>query len=417
MRKPDSLECLYIDFDCFFASVEKQLRPELRGRPVGIIPLESEHTSLITRCYEAKTYGIQRGTSVAEARRLCPHIALPTARHDAYVRMHHDILKVIDRFIPVAKVWSVDEMECRLSPREQARAERLAEDIRDGLREDIGEWVTPSIGLGPNQFLAKVAAEMNKPNGLTLLHPDSLPDRLIALPLTDLPGIAKGMLARLHRNGIYTVDALWHLSPKHARAIWGSVEGERFWAQLHGYSVARPDTRRRMFGHGRVLASDWRSLDKALEVARLLTLKASRRMRREGFLAGRYTLSLTPRDGSSRTWQTSFFPARNDQLFLKTLNRFEQDARARRLDRLTFSRLSVYLDDLKHEAEESLDLITWSETGSGRERADILTDLVDSLNDKHERSVISFGLHREPPGGYAGAKIAFGRVPDLKEFQ
>ena len=417
MRKPDGLECLYIDFDCFFASVEKQLRPELQARPVGVIPLDSPHTSLIARCYQAKAYGIQRGTSVSEARQLCPGIALPVARHDVYVRMHHRILNVIDRYVPVSKVWSVDEMECRLCPREQARAEELAHEIRAGLRQEIGDWVTPSIGLGPNQFLAKVAAEMDKPNGLTILHPDTLPDRLSSLPLTDLPGIARCMLARLHRSGIHTVDALWHLSPKHARAIWGSVEGERFWAQLRGYSVYRPETRRRMFGHGRVLAKDWRSLDRAFEVARLLTLKASRRMRREGFLAGRYTLSLRPADGPARTWQTSFFPARNDQLFLKTLNRFEREARARGLDRLRFARLSVYLDELRREEDESLDLLVWAQSGAGRERADILTDLVDSLNDKHQRSVISFGLHREPPGGYAGAKIAFGRVPDLKEFQ
>ncbi|WP_300395533.1 hypothetical protein [Henriciella sp.] len=416
MRKPDTIECLYIDFDCYFASVEKQLRPELRGRPVGVVPLDSPHTSLIARCYDAKTYGIQRGTRATEAKRLCPDIALPVARHDVYVRMHHEILRVIDRFVPVAKVWSVDEMECRLCPRERAGAARLAEQIREGLREEIGPWVTPSIGLGPNQFLAKVAAEMNKPDGLTILPPDALPGPLFDLPLDDLPGIAKGMLARLHDGGIFTMEALWNLSPKHARAIWGGVEGERFWAQLRGYAVSRPETSRRMFGHGRVLTSGWRNLDRAFEIARLLTVKASRRMRREGFLARRFSLSLKMREGRSLDWQTSFFPARDDQTFLKALSRFQQEAIMKGHGGQDFSRLSVFMHDLVSTHEHMGDLFAQPGLTETRDRRDQLSDLVDTLNARHQQSVIGFGLNRQPPGGYAGAKIAFGRVPDLSDF-
>lgn len=413
MRKPETVECLYIDFDCYFASVEKQLRPELRGRPVGVVPLDSQHTSLIARCYEAKSYGIQRGTRAAEARRLCPDIALPLARHDVYVEMHHRILDVINTVIPVTRVWSVDEMECRLCPREQKGAVALAETLRARLKTGVGEWVTPSIGLGPNQFLAKVAAEMNKPNGLTLLHPRDLPGPLARLSLDDLPGIAKGVLARLHRNGIYSVEDLWYLSPKHARAVWNSVEGERFWAQLRGYAVSRPETQRRMFGHGRVLTRGWQTLDRAFEIARLLTIKASRRMRRENFLARRYSLSLRPADGPALDWETSFSPARDDQTFLKALSRFQRNAHERGLDATAFARLSVFMHDLVAQAEHVNDLFAPADPAAGRDR---LTDLVDSLNARHQRSVIGFGLNRQPPGGYAGAKIAFGRVPDPSEF-
>ena len=309
-------------------------------------------------------------------------------------------------------------MECRLCPLEQADAPGLAERIRAGLREEIGPWVTPSIGLGPNQFLAKVAAEMNKPNGLTILSPHDLPGPLEALPLGDLPGIARGMLARLNRNGVFTVGALWHLSPKHARAIWGSVEGERFWAQLHGYAVARPETERRMFGHGRVLTSGWRTLDPAFEIARLLVQKATRRMRREKFRAGRISLSLRTRNGRDCAWETSFTPARDDRTFLKAVSGFYRKARDSGLDRLEFTRLSVFLHGLVREEDHVSDLfeapcqsLRQSASGSGR-----LSDLVDRLNETHHRTVIGFGLNREPPGGYAGAKIAFGRVPDLNDF-
>ncbi len=416
MRTPETIECLYIDFDSYFASVEKQLQPELRGRPVGVVPLDSPHTSLIARCYEAKAYGIQRGTSAAEAKRLCPDIALPVARHDVYVRMHHAILNVIDKFVPVTKVWSVDEMECQLCPSERASAVDLAERIRAGLRTEIGPWMTPSIGLGPNQFLAKVAAEMDKPNGLTVLAPEALPGALLALSLDDLPGIAKGILARLHNSGIFTIEALWHLSPKHARAIWGSVEGERFWAQLRGYAVSRPETRRRMFGHGRVLVSGWQSLDRAFEIARLLTGKASRRMRREGFFARRFTLCLTPRRGPAVEWQISIAPARDDQTFLKALSGFYRRAIEKGYARTEFIRLSIILHELVSAQEHMLDLFVQSGPGDTHNRREQLSELVDAVNQRHGQSIIGFGLNRQPPGGYAGAKIAFGRVPDLSEF-
>ncbi|MEM8617967.1 MAG: type VI secretion protein ImpB, partial [Pseudomonadota bacterium] len=147
MRRPDCLESLYLDFDGFFANAEKTLRPELHGRPVGVVPLKSNHTSLIARCYLAKRYGIKRGTSVQEAQRLCPQIALPIARHDEYVRLHQKILALINRHVPVRKVWSIDEMECCLKANERAQAIQIAKAIKRDLAEAFGPDLTCSIGL------------------------------------------------------------------------------------------------------------------------------------------------------------------------------------------------------------------------------------------------------------------------------
>ena len=145
------------------------------------------------------------GTSVEDAKRLCPDIELPTARHDEYVKLHHRILQVLDRHVPVTKVWSVDEMECTLIGSERRRATQIAKAIRADLRETIGPWVTASIGLAPNQFLAKVAAEMNKPEGLIVLRPEDLPGPLFDLDLMDLPGVSSGMHARLTKADVHTV--------------------------------------------------------------------------------------------------------------------------------------------------------------------------------------------------------------------
>lgn len=415
MRQPTELESLYIDFDCFFASAEKQLRPELRGRPVGVKPLDSKHTSIIAACYTSKSFGIKRGTSVQDARSLCPHIVLPVARHDEYVKMHYRILEELDRHVPVAKVWSVDEMECTLMGNERAVAEDLAHQIRKGLKAAIGPWVTPSIGLAPNQFLAKIAAEMNKPMGHTVLRPEDLPGPLFDLDLQDIPGISSSMFTRLGRAGVHSVEDLWNLSPKHARAIWRSVEGERLWAQLRGYAVSRKETVRRMFGHGRVLSRDWRQPKKAYDCIRLLTAKAARRLRREGYSASKLSVGLTTQNNQRWQAEITFAPARDDHTFLSQMTElYWHGVKALRGARL--KKLSVMLHGITPTERVVDDLFEQEDKRIKRRRWETITEAMDHLNAKYESHVVSLGPRREPPGGYAGAKIAFGRIPDLNDF-
>lgn len=415
MRRPTEIESLYIDFDAFFANAEKQLRPELQPYPVGVIPLDSKHTSLIARCYRAKAAGLSRGMSVQEAREMCPEVKLITARHDEYVKLHHRILKEVDRHVPVRKVWSVDEVECTLIGAERRDCVELAERIRAGLKAEIGPWVTPSIGLAPNQFLAKVAAEMDKPNGFVILRPDALPGPLFDRALTDLPGISKGIGRRLQAAGIETVEEVWNLAPKQARKIWGSVEGERFWAQLRGFDVARPETVRRMFGHGRVLSREWREPRNARDCLRLLTAKAARRLRKEGYLARTLNVGITVADGRRWAGERRFTPARDDHTFLETAcGLFDQALKGHHKIRL--KKLSVSLSGLSRPGETSGDLFQSADDRVDVERWQTLTETMDQLNARYQACVVSLGMHRQPRGGYAGAKIAFGRVPDLMDF-
>jgi len=160
MRRPDFLRTLYIDFDAFFAHVEKQLDPRLHDRAVGVTPLPSPHSGLIACCYKAKAKGVKRGMKRDEALALCPDITFRHARHDVYVKIHHDIIAQVNRFAPVIKVWSIDEVECKMPRLSVDEAIHLAEDMREGLAQNIGPIITPSIGLASNQLLAKIAAEI-----------------------------------------------------------------------------------------------------------------------------------------------------------------------------------------------------------------------------------------------------------------
>jgi len=308
----------------------------------------------------------------------------------------------------VAKVWSIDEAECRLIGSERTQAKELALRIRDGLAAHIGPYITPSIGLGPNQFLAKVAAEMNKPNGLTILHPDILPGPLL--------GLSGNMESRLHAAGVTTVWDLWNISAKHARKIWGNVEGERLWSQLHGQTIERPPTQKRMFGHSRVLSGEFKDPARAIDGLHLLTVKAAFRLRRAGFLAGSLSISLRTNDAPRWHGSHSFAPVGDDFTFVRHMRSLYDEGltalgRPRRL-----KSISVMLHGLTRPQDLAYDMFERSDPNARQATFDTLMGVIDGLNMKHGRALLHVGTRAKMPGGYAGAKIAFGRVPDKEDF-
>jgi DNA polymerase-4 len=143
------LRTLFVDFNAYFASVEQQLRPELRGLPVGVVPVMAETSSCIAASYEAKRFGIKTGTGVREARRLCPDIAIVQARPELYVQMHERAVALIDTIAPVRQVVSIDEMECELTGRWQCeeRAVDLAKRIKHAVSSELGTCMRVSVVL------------------------------------------------------------------------------------------------------------------------------------------------------------------------------------------------------------------------------------------------------------------------------
>lgn len=415
MRKPAGVERLYVDFDSFFATAEQHLRPELRGRPVGVIPLDTPNTGLIAASREAKRLGVRRGMWVREARQVCPDIVLIAARHEQYVALHKEIVKALETVLPVLAVRSIDEMVCALAPNEAARPFALGREVKAAIAAHVGSTLTCSVGLGPNELLAKIAAEIEKPDGLVVIRPEDLPGPLLRLPLTDIPGIARGNAARLERAGVTDVAGLWALAPKQARAIWGSVEGERLWALLRGYAIERPATERAMFGHGRVLPHSWRTPERFEICARVLVVKAARRMRREGFAAGALALWFTDKATAGWFGEERFPPVFDDRSVLASLGRLFANAR-RTGAPLAGRSLHVALHDLVPAGEVTRDLFELAPEFRARRRWERLSVLADGLNARYGRAVVNLGPWVEPPGGYAGAKIAFNRIPDEADF-
>ncbi len=277
-----SVNALLVDFNSYFASCEQQVRPELRGRPVGVVPMIADTTCLIAASVEAKKFGVKTLTNVAEAKKRIPDIVLVVARHEIYIDLHQRAVKAVDEIAPVRKVLSIDEMVCDLPSgfKTVERARELSMDIKRHLAATVGEYMKVSIGIAPNLFLAKLASDMMKPDGLVVLEEHDVPHKIAHLGLRALNGVGENMETRLHQAGIKTIEQLYAQTPDQLHSIWGGVGGLRFYKKLRGEEVSEPHNEMGFIGHSNVLAPELRDKDNALAVLNRLTQKAAMRLRK-----------------------------------------------------------------------------------------------------------------------------------------
>jgi len=296
-----TLNSLFVDFNSYFASVEQQEQPDLRGKPVAVVPVEAETTCCIAASYEAKKFGVRTGTRVSDARKMCPGLRVIHARPEVYIDFHERIVKTVDQCVLVESVSSIDEMCCSLTGkwRQREAAVELAKKIKEAIRKNIGSQMTSSIGIAPNPFLAKVASDMQKPDGLIVIEPTDLPGCLHSLKLRDIWGIGRGIEERLRLHSIRTVKALCQADVQTLRAIWGGIEGERKWHELRGEAVYRPPSKKRTLSHSHVLAPELRNEEAAKGVLHRLLQKAAMRLRYTNYFTEGLQLSIEYQNGPS----------------------------------------------------------------------------------------------------------------------
>jgi DNA polymerase-4 len=246
--------------------------------------------TIIAASYEAKAFGVRTGTKVGEAKRLCPGIALVNGEHTMYAKYSHEIAAAVERVCPVAHTPSIDEMVCQLMGREQEppRARQIALAIKQAIRDDVGETLRCSIGIAPNRYLAKIASDMQKPDGLIGLLPSQLPRAIAHLELRDLPGVGARTEARLHAKGITTMAQLLSLDRNGMHTLWDSVWGDRLYHWLRGGQTGDDGAPvgsdvQKSLGHSHVMGPEYRTQEGAWAVAHKLLHKAAMRLRMEHF--------------------------------------------------------------------------------------------------------------------------------------
>ena len=423
--KEPCVNWLFVDLNSYFASVEQEVRPELRGRPVGVVPALVDTTVCIAASYEAKAFGVKTGTLVADAKRLCPEIVLVEGRHELYTEYHHRVVEAVESCVPVAAICSIDEMACRLMGRERPllAAIELGLRVKQRIKERVGPMLRSSVGLATNRYLAKVASDMEKPDGLVALPLDILPAALKTLTLRDLPGVGARTEERLNAKGIRTMDQLLALDCEQAGQVWGSVWGERLWHWLRGEDFEMADTEHlKSISHQHVLAPEMRTAEKAWAVALKLLHKAAMRLRKHGLWASGIGLAVGFAVPRSENKPVSSFgmPTRGWRGELRLSECQDNSTLIAALRRLWQSRptggdydhpyfIGIHLDGLVPDHLHSLNLFDALEDEQSRTR---LLAAMDELNNK-------YGLSTLAPAAMltafkaAPTRIAFHSIPEL----
>jgi DNA polymerase-4 len=259
----------------------------------------ADTTCCIAASYEAKAFKVKTGTQVGEAKKMCPGLILVEGNHTEYAKYSHAIAEAVELCCPVAHTPSIDEMVCQLIGREQEppRARKIALEIKESIYKNVGEALRCSIGMAPNRYLAKIASDMQKPDGLIGLLPSQLPRAIAHLNLRDLPGVGARTEVRLNAKGITTMEQLLALDRTGVHNLWGSVWGDRLYHWLRGGETGDDGATvmsdvQKSLGHSHVMAPEFRSEEGAWAIANKLLHKAAMRLRMEKFYTGSMSVTI-----------------------------------------------------------------------------------------------------------------------------
>lgn len=400
-----SLRWLFLDLNSYFASVEQAENPALRERPVAVVPMLADTTCCIAASYEAKAYGVKTGTSVKDAKELCPGIVFIEACHRKYTHYHKKIVQVVETCLPVSQVLSIDEMACELIGREKTEniAREKAQQIKAAIYKNVSPALSCSIGIAPNKFLAKVASDMQKPNGLTVVHAHDIPKIFFKLKPRDFPGIGPRMEMRLLKYRCLSVEKLYQFSCEEMRAIWGGVLGEQFWRMLRGENLQERPTSKRTIGHSHVLAPKLRTRQDAWAVCVRLLSKACMRLREAQYYACELQLAIkfTSRTDPLRYWSDhSRFPQTQDTYHMIQ----ELEKLWLKVPQKKILRVGVTLSKLIAEQQRQLSLFE-------NYKSKALMSALDKLNRKYNHNIICFASALSARE-IAPGRIAFQHIPE-----
>lgn len=401
------VDYLLFDLNSYFASCEQQDNPSLRNRPLAVVPMLSDSTSVLAASIEAKRKGIKTGTKVIDAKKMCPDIQFVTTSHRKYLEYHDKILKAVDEIIPIDQVLSVDEVSCQLmgSQRELGRAIEIAKKLKKHVQNKVGECLTSSVGLGPNTLIAKIASDMQKPDGLVWIPKEEIPQKLGPLSVRVVPGIGEKTEIMLNQLGIHKIQDILKLSPAEARNKWGSILGTKVLQGLLGEAYLYEHGATKSIGHEHVLEPDLRNSSGSYSVAMKLLNKACVRIRKNHFRCGTMHLSirLVNREKIEKT--LSFSATHDTGLLMKHLKKmWPTHFSAKPI------KVSIVLSALSDNSD--LQLSFFDQENSRREKA---FEVADQINQKMGSQTIFtanlLGLDHQARSG-----IAFSRVPDIDEF-
>lgn len=324
---PQPSTYLHLDLNSCFATIEQQANPLLRGKPIAVAAYTTPRGCILAPSVEAKRLGIKVGMRVMEGTGICPDLIVLPPDPDKYRFVNQVLFNLLNKYTPDINIKSIDEMLLNFSA-VMAETEQsyslinIAREIKTRIKSQIGEYLTVSIGISTNPYLAKLAAGLHKPDGLDEINQHNVLDILSRLQLVELPYIKYANALRLTNQGIKTPVGFYFAGLQKLKAAFTSINGYYWHLRLHGYEIDNVTTSRKTIGHSYALPKPTENIKELLKLLCKLIEKTGKRLRNNGFTANGIHLALYFNDQTfwhhgHKTYRTMYT---NQDLFLAAKN-------------------------------------------------------------------------------------------------
>lgn len=386
---------MHVDINSCFATIEQQANPRLRGKPTVVAAYVENHGCILAASYEAKRLGIKTGMRVGEAKNIYKNLVVLSPDPEKYRVVNKKMRVILESYTPFVSVESIDEMVLSVP-----NTLPVAKEIKQRIKNEIGEWITVSVGIAPNRYLAKIASNLHKPDGLDIITGKNIEKIFGTLRLEDLTGIKEGNATRLRAAHITTPIAMLSAGSRDLERAFRSIVGYHWWKRLHGYEEEIRSDVQKSFGQSFTLGKPYSPTDPTLwQILSQLVMKMGRRLRKDNFTASGMSVSLLYADHTHWGLQhkTSLKLFADIDFYYQARNLLLQAPK--RPVRI----LAVSCFDL------SSDLYAQQSLFSEENRKEVITQAIDSVQDRFGEFSISSGRMLAMDEKVLD-RIAFGKV-------
>lgn len=398
---PEEPMIMHIDLNSAFATTEQQAHPSLRGKPMGVTNRLSKECCVIAASYEAKALGIKVGTRLSEAKAICPDFIMLETDAPKYHVVYQKLVTIMRDYSPNIKMKSIDEgiidfhgMEPILKGRNLVD---VGYEIKQRVKNEIGDWMKINVGIGPNRFLAKQAAGWHKPDGLDVINHRNLKQYYKEMKLTDLSGIADRNEARLNSYDIFS--PLQFLSANEytlKKRVFRSINGTYWYRRLRGWEIDEYDTKLGMVGRQWVVKDPTHKSDYLLPCLAFLCETAGVKLRFRNVEARGICVWATLQNGEffrlKRMYKSTFFT--NQEVYRRAMELFNQ-----RPSGATVTTIGIYCYGLELSNKSQLSMFEdISKIGD-------LTKAMDEINEFYGKMTLHMATTLE------GKKIIKQKIP------
>lgn len=404
--KPATL--MHLDLNSCFATIEQQANPLLRGKPIAVAAYTTPSGCILAPSIEAKKLGVKVGMRVRDGRLICPALQILPPDPWKYRNIHVQLRDLISVYTNSFCPKSIDEFVLDLEgyPSFKLGMTRVGQEIKEKIKRQIGDWLTVSIGIAPNRFLAKLAAGLKKPDGLEEINSTNYQEIYSNLKLTDLPGIKNANTIRLNNRGIFSVTDFSRASVSELRAAFQSILGYYWYLRLRGWEIDDVEFDRHSFGNMYSLPEMIVDPEKLSPILQKLVEKCSFRMRRNGYTTRGVHVALLYRDHSFWHHGAS---VTSPLFYGNDIYKYAYRIMASSPYRKPVANLAVSLFNLEKNNFSQLDLF-----GQLAKKIN-LSQAIDQIKEKWGDFVITpakmLGTQANVPD-----RVAFGNIKELEQF-